>query len=144
MIRKAVKTDAAIVAAMADELWPGHKDGELTNEFEQLLLNDSAAVYLMLVDGEPAGFAQCGLRRDYVEGTQSSPVGYLEGVYIKAPYRQQGGARALLRACEEWAREKGCREFASDCELTNTQSLSFHLACGFDEANRIICFTKRL
>lgn len=38
----------------------------------------------------------------------------------------------------------GCREFASDCELTNEESLRFHLGTGFTEANRIICFTKPL
>ena len=55
----------------------------------------------------------------------------------------RGGAFIVLEALKR-AKEKGCREFASDCELTNTQSLSFHLACGFEEANRIICFTKKL
>ncbi len=33
-------------------------------------------------------------------------------------------------------------EMASDCELQNTDSLKFHLAMGFEEANRIICFKK--
>ena len=59
-------------------------------------------------------------------------------------YRAQGVAKQLLAACESWAREKGCAEFASDCELDNVQSLRFHLKMGFEEANRIICFTKKL
>ena len=50
----------------------------------------------------------------------------------------------LVIACENCAREQGCREFASDCELDNADSLRFHLASGFEEANRIICFTKKL
>ena len=29
-------------------------------------------------------------------------------------------------------------------ELTNADSLRFHMAMGFTEANRIICFTKEL
>ena len=33
-------------------------------------------------DGRPAGFAQCQLRRDYVEGTKTSPVGYPEGIFV--------------------------------------------------------------
>lgn len=56
----------------------------------------------------------------------------------------QGFARALLKACEAWALEKGCTEFASDCELTNETSRKFHMNTGFAEANRIICFTKKL
>lgn len=50
----------------------------------------------------------------------------------------------LLMACQNWAKEQGCVEFASDCELTNEESLRFHLNMGFEEANRIICFTKKL
>jgi aminoglycoside 6'-N-acetyltransferase I len=68
----------------------------------------------------------------------------LEGIFVAEDYRRQGIARALLRACENWSKEQGCTEFASDCELTNTESLLFHLKLGFLEANRIICFTKEL
>ena len=94
--------------------------------------------------GADVGFAQCGLRRDYVEGTHTSPVGYLEGVFVQEEYRGRGVATALLRACEAWAGEKGCAEFASDCGLDNAASAVFHLRAGFAEAGRIICFTKRL
>ena len=79
-----------------------------------------------------------------MEGTETSPVGYLEGIYVKAPFRRRGVAGQLLRACEAWAGRMGCTEFASDCELNNMDSLSFHLRMGFEEANRIICFTKKL
>ena len=79
-----------------------------------------------------------------MEGCENSPVGYLEGVSVKEEYCQQGIARKLVSECEQWAREKGCTEFASDCELTNTASLNFHLAIGFQEENRIICFKKKL
>ena len=47
-------------------------------------------------------------------------------------------------ACEKWAKENGCTEFASDCEPVNEENLRFHPAMGFEEANRIICFKKEL
>lgn len=50
----------------------------------------------------------------------------------------------MLLACENWAKTMGCKEFASDCELDNEESLQFHLKMGFEEVNRIICFTKKL
>lgn len=53
-------------------------------------------------------------------------------------------AKSLLKVCEAWAGEQHCTEFASDCELTNYESYRFHLALGFIEANRIICFTKQI
>jgi aminoglycoside 6'-N-acetyltransferase I len=144
MIRKAEKIDAKTVAALALRLWSGHSTEELVTEYCELLADGGCAVFLSEQDGFANGFAQCQLRHDYVEGTDSSPVGYLEGIYVAEPYRNRGIAAALLAACENWARECGCKEFASDCELMNTDSLHFHLAAGFTEANRIICFVKRL
>lgn len=144
MIVKAEKKDAATVAALALKLWPSHRMEELKPEFAELLVNPEAAVFLKLEDGIPVGFAQCQLRHDYVEGTGSSPVGYLEGIYVAPAFRRKGIAGELLAACEHWARDMGCTEFASDCELTNSESLLFHKKLGFKEANRIICFTKTL
>ena len=141
MIRKATMADAERVGALMAMLWPHHSPVEMEREAAEVLGKQDCAIFLM-EDG--SGFAQCGLRRDYVEGTESSPVGYLEGIFVKPDSRRQGIAWALLHECENWAKEKGCREFASDCELENTQSLEFHLKMGFAEANRIICFTKRL
>ena len=143
-IQKAVFSDAAAIASLSLKLWPENSCAEMTAEFEALLQDPECGLFLASCENMPAGFAQCQLRHDYVEGTGSSPVGYLEGIYVEAPYRNQGLARSLLAACENWAKEMGCREFASDCELTNTQSLAFHLSAGFREANRIICFTKPL
>lgn len=144
MIRKAEEYDAKIIASLSLRLWPDHTAEEMAAEFGELLADESCAVFLCEQDGKAVGFAQCQLRHDYVEGTGSSPVGYLEGVYVAEPYRNKRIASALLSACEDWARRMGCTEFASDCELTNTDSLRFHLAAGFAEANRIICFTKKL
>ena len=142
-IVKAEVKDASEVARLSLQLWPEHDIKEMELEFRELIQMDDEAVFLAL-EGEAVGFAQCQLRRDYVEGTQSSPVGYLEGIFVARPCRNRGYARALLAACQDWARARGCTEFASDCELTNSESLAFHLRMGFLEANRIICFTKRL
>ena len=141
---QAVSANAAEVAALACELWPEHSVEEMAEEFDSLLAREDAAVFLYRERGEAVGFAQCQLRRDYVEGTESSPVGYLEGIYVTEEYRRRGLAGKLLRSCEHWAKEMGCREFASDCELANEASREFHLRMGFAEAGRIICFTKKL
>ena len=143
-IRKAVIGDSGAVAELACRLWPCHTLAEMQPEMARIMEKSDAAFFLALSDRVPVGFAQCQLRYDYVEGTESSPVGYLEGIYVAEGYRQQGIARELLRACEGWAKSLGCTEFASDCELTNGESLKFHLNVGFGEANRIICFTKKI
>lgn len=144
MIRKATVDDAAAVAKLAVNMWDSHTEEALTAEFAELLGREDAAVFLFLEQERPVGFAQCQLRRDYVEGTSGSPVGYLEGIFVEAAYRNRGYARQLLNVCEKWTIRLGCTEFASDCELDNQESFAFHLRNGFREANRIICFTKRL
>ena len=144
MIRKAESKDLPILAELACQLWPDHTVDEMRLEFAEIITKNDAAFFLAYAEETAIGFAQCQLRHDYVEGTDSSPVGYLEGIYVADGYRKQGVARELLSACESWAKAKGCSEFASDCELDNVQSLQFHLNVGFEEANRIICFTKKL
>ena len=84
------------------------------------------------------GFAQCGLRHDYVEGAYTSPVGYLEGIYVEPAFRRCGVAAELVRACEAWARARGCSEFASDTEAENVRSIHFHLMRRVQEANRVV------
>ncbi len=144
MIRQASAPDTGVVARLALMLWPSHTQEELEAEFASVLRAETSAVFLYAVDLQAVGFAQCQLRGDYVEGTKSSPVGYLEGIYIAEEYRRRGMARELLHRCEQWAQEKGCAEFASDCELDNRESIAFHMHAGFSEANRIVCFAKRL
>lgn len=144
MICRARIEDAQILADLAIQLWADHDLENLTEEFRQLVMGDDAACFIKYADDKPIAFAQCQLRHDYVEGTESSPVGYLEGIFVSEGYRKRGYAAELLSECEKWAREKGCTEFASDCELGNTDSIKFHLSLGFEEANRIICFRKGL
>nr|AHN92764.1 N-acetyltransferase GCN5 [uncultured bacterium DCM008Kan01] len=136
--------DLPVLAELACWLWPHHTTQEMQADLGEIMAKPDAAFFLAYVDKTAIGFAQCQLRHDYVEGTESSPVGYLEGIYVAEEFRKQGIARVLLTACECWAKTKGCTEFASDCELSNVQSLQFHLNVGFEEANRIICFTKKL
>lgn len=144
MIRKAGPADLESLARLGTLLWPNHSVQELREEFAPLLAQAEAQFFLLLLGEEPVGFAQCQLRHDYVQGANSSPVGYLEGIFVREDCRRRGYARAMLDACQAWAAEQGCREFASDCELTNQESYRFHLAAGFAEAGRIICFTKAL
>lgn len=144
MIRKAGDTDRQVMASLMMQLWPNHSQEEILGEIHEKIYSPQDEVFLAFVRGEPVGFAHCGMRHNYVEGTSSSPEGYLEGIFVKAQYRRRGIAEQLLRRCEDWAREKGCREFASDCELSNKESAVFHEKMGFTETNRIVCFTKKL
>jgi len=142
-IRKAVPADSMALAALASRMW-SHDPAELEPEFAALTASDKAACFLAVDSGCAVGFAQCQLRHDYVEGCETSPVGFLEGIFVDDSYRLGGVGRMLLAACEEWSRSVGCTEFASDCELDNVISQAWHMKNGFREMGRTVWFAKKL
>lgn len=93
-------------------------------------------------DGTPLGFAEAAVRTDYVNGTESSPVAFLEGIFVHPTGRRQGVARGLVRTVEAWAHSHGCGELASDALLHNEASHAMHRALGFDETERVVYFRK--
>ena len=126
-------------------LWP---DGRLLlhqNEMREILSNPQE--FITFVAERPAGglgaFLEASLRR-YADGCDSSPVGYIEGWYVDPDLRRLGIGRQLVQAAEGWAVSRGCQEMGSDCELENQLSWSAHLALGYQEAERLIHFCKRL
>jgi len=144
MVRRATIEDSHILAELAVQMWNDNTPDALNAEFSESINSNQAVCFIKYEDSIPVGFAQCSLRTDYVEGTETSPVGYLEGIFVKSDCRNRGYAKELVYACENWSKTMGCTEFASDCEIDNAGSLKFHLSIGFEEANRIICFRKNL
>lgn len=142
MVYKATGNDSRILAEMAAQMWNRHTADDLEADIADLLNSGNTVFFIKYTNNIPAGFAQCSLRTDYVEGAGSTPVGYLEGIFVKKEYRNKGYAKELLFYCEKWAKDIGCTEFASDCELNNIVSQRFHKAAGFTEVNRIVCFKK--
>ncbi len=135
------KENLKLWAKLCVSLWPSHTEEEMAAEWEDGGHPDE---FLYMDGKEAAAFLSLSIRRDYVEGAEFSPTGYLEGIYVKPEYRRKGIAKTLVAFAKEWCREKGCREFASDCELDHTQSARFHESVGFREENRIICNIMKL
>jgi aminoglycoside 6'-N-acetyltransferase I len=144
MIRLATKEDLPAIATLASMLWPSEDESILLSEFKANHGTQAHAIYIFEANNEVIAFIELSLRNDYVEGTSSSPVAYIEAIFVKEPYRKQRVGVALIQRAEEWAREKGCSELASDTEITNISSQNFHKHCGFEEANRIVAFVKAL
>lgn len=142
MIREMTISDAPALAEMAIKIWDSDDKVELEQEFIDMTRNKEYTCFIKFIDAKAIGFANASLRHDYVEGCETSPVAYLEAIYVEEEHRLLGYAKDLVNRCEEWGREQGAMEFASDCILTNTASYKFHIAIGFKEVNRIICFKK--
>ena len=96
MIKKAGNNDLESLAELAVLMWQNHSITELINEFSEIIANGKSVFFLKYENDVPVGFAQCQLRNDYVEGTKTSPVGYLEGIFVKERCRYKGYAKELL------------------------------------------------
>jgi aminoglycoside 6'-N-acetyltransferase I len=93
---------------------------------------------------EVVGFIEAAIRRDCVNGCETSPVAFVEGLYVLPQWRHGGVARALVAAVESWARDRGLSELASDALLENEPSHAMHRALGFSETERVVYFRKQL
>jgi aminoglycoside 6'-N-acetyltransferase I len=131
---------------MRQALWPEMTEKENLEETEAMIMAEERFFVRIAVDGEatPVGFAEASLRGDYVNGCITSPVVFLEGIYVEPWARRRGAARLLVDAVGAWGRNVGCREFASDALLENQQSHAMHCALGFEETERVVCFRKNL
>lgn len=105
--------------------------------------NDAGFIAYDLV-GMAIGFADVSLRWDYVNGCDTSPVAFLEGVYVEEEFRGQGVAAALIAEVTRWAISKGVSELASDADIANIDSHRMHAALGFEETERVVYFRKLL
>jgi aminoglycoside 6'-N-acetyltransferase I len=128
---------------LRNALWPDCPAERHALEIEQLLASDGV-VPLARVGNELAGFAEVSIRRDHVDGTSVSPVPYLEGWFVAEKFRGQGIGRALIEFVENWARQRGFTELASDAELWNNESIRLHGLLSFREVGRTVHFVKSL
>ncbi|TXI50965.1 MAG: GNAT family N-acetyltransferase [Lysobacter sp.] len=131
---------------MRRELWPDEDAVDTLESLREALQRGGGAVAFLAEDdsGAPIGFAEATIRRDYVNGTDTSPVGFLEGWYVVPALRGRGVGRALIAAVEDWTRAEGCTELASDALIENADSHQAHARCGFEETERVVCFRKVL
>lgn len=134
-------------AALRFALWNWDTLEDRSEEAEELYFAgnpDRTALVAFDEDGAMIAFAEATLRRDYVEGCETSPVTFLEGIYVVPEARKSGAARALADAVADWGRGMGCTEYASNALLDNIDSHNFHAAIGFEETERVVFFRKGL
>ncbi len=131
--------------SMAIQLWPEYDPGELSQivsdgiqskKYRRLLCQNDSGVYV--------GFIDLSLRHDYVEGSSTSPVAYIEGIYVKSDYRNLGVAKFMVSEAGNWAKQNGCSEIGSDTSLTNIDSQNFHERVGFEKSDVVVHFIKKL
>ena len=143
-IHRATQEDKAEWLRMRHGLWPEAPLDYLRLDLDSRLAAEDKAIFLAsTADGQLVAFVEVGLH-NYAEGCDTAPVGYIEAWYVDPHVRGQKLGRELIRVAEEWAREKGCTEMASDTWLDNDASIQAHYKMGYYEVDRLVHFVKRL
>jgi len=125
-------------------LWPDMVEAEQLVGMADALTRGHYVRLAVTMSGSAVGFVEASKRVDYVNGTRSSPVAFLEGIYVVQSSRRQGVARALVDSVARWAVAEGCRELASDSLLDNPAAHAAHRALGFEETERVVYFRRPL
>ena len=128
--------------ALRCALWPDEDRAIMTREAPAMLSRPDLLVLVARETEAVIGFAEASVRRDYVNGCETSPVAFVEGIYVVPEHRRRGIAGALIAAIEQWARDQGLHELASDALLENSPSHAMHGSLGFSETERVVYFRK--
>jgi aminoglycoside 6'-N-acetyltransferase I len=125
-------------------LWPGESAAEQAAGMADARARGHYVRLAVSSSGSAVGFVEASKRVDYVNGTSSSPVAFLDGLYVVPGSRRQGVARALVESVVDWALRQGCSELASDSLLKNRAARAAHRALGFEESERVVYFRRAL
>jgi aminoglycoside 6'-N-acetyltransferase I len=100
-------------------------------------------VFLAEQQDEAVGFIACCIR-DKAPACETDKIGYIEGWYVTPEFRKTGVGRKLVEKGEQWAREMGCTEMASDTTSNYPVSPAVHNALGYQEVKRKFYYRKSL
>jgi aminoglycoside 6'-N-acetyltransferase I len=126
-------------------LWDESTDAEHKAEMMDIYEHTDSQLVLVaqLENGRLVGFLEASIR-PFVEDCHTDHVGYLEGWFVEEDFRRYGIGRKLVKSAENWAKNKGCEEMASDAEVGNDSSLRAHLNLGYEETSRLVHLRKDL
>lgn len=146
-IRTIKEADKEDWVRMRNLLWPGTLDDHIA-ETNKYFSEDGfyGAIEVFVAEkspGELIGFIEVNVR-NVVDGASSGNIPYVEGWYVDKDYRKGGIGKLLVTRASEWAMKKGYSELGSDTGIGNKNSIDAHTALGFREADRKICFIKKL
>lgn len=143
LITKASEKDMKDLLEMALALWPEENMNELIKQFHRILNSSDEIGFICRTNKEAIGFVTLSLR-NIVNGAKSSPVGFLEGLYVKESYRRKGIARKLVEIGEKWVKDRGCSQIGSDALDWNLQSILFHEKLGYKKLYTTVNFIKNI
>ncbi len=138
------RDDFSLWSKFRGEIYPLiNKDYDL-KEIENISASDLwKCWFIENEDGQRIGLVELSLR-NIVDGCLSSPVPYLEGLYIIEPERGKGRGTDVIGMIKLWCQEQGYSELATDAELTNIRAQKFYEKLGFEQVDRVVEYRLEL
>lgn len=138
LIRNLKEEDRMRWISMRGKLWPDAPIGKLIKDaiFIEAGECPEECQYKMKVfmleddSGKLCGFIEVSLRKNYKYCT-SSPVGFIEGLYIENHCRKNGWGGRLMKKAEEWIKSEGGKEIASIIDAYRKAGIEAYVALGY-------------
>lgn len=143
IVRRMHRDDRAVWAHMRVALWPEETVRAHAKTIDEILAADEMWGFVAEADGNAAGLAEVAIR-EHANGCDSSPVAFLEGIWVNPQFRRRGIGARLLAHAESFVAARGFRELGSDTPIDNQASQAAHRAWGFSETERVVYFRKFL
>lgn len=144
-IRRVGQADMDEWLRLRKMLWDQTSADEHREEMIDIFEHTDSQLVLVAQNGNGGlvGFMEASIR-PFVEDCNTDQVGYLEGWFVELEHRKHGIGRKLVEGAENWARERGCEEMASDAEVGNELSYNAHTKLGYKETSRLVHLRKDL
>ncbi len=126
-VRQATPDDATDLARMLD-LFDGIGATPAQVAARMLACQHVLTTFIGALDGQPVGFA-CLRLVPHLQG--DAPYAELTDIYVDAPYRRQGVARALIAQVEAAAQAAGASEVAIITGFDNEGAQAAYRASGY-------------
>ncbi len=141
----AIQSDQfALWKHMRKQIYPIIDDEYDDQEMLEIIVREDWFCYFVLNDNQDVmGLVELS-SRNIVDGCLTSPVAYLEGLYLLPEYRGRGLGKKTMQMIMQWSKDKGFAELATDAELENEAAQQFYKAIGFEEVDRVVEFRIKL
>ncbi len=141
IFKRVSNEDKPIWKKYRETLYHGVEDSFHESEMDSILNSKIQFTYLVFEDTKdfPVGMLELSLR-NLVDGCLSSPVAYIEGIYLDESCRGKGLGKEMIEFSKDWGKENGCSELACDAEFEDLSAQNFHQKMGFQETYRIVQF----
>jgi ribosomal protein S18 acetylase RimI-like enzyme len=136
VVRRAEPSDAeAVIALMAGLGRPPVADsGEQREIFVAHLEHPDSEIFVAELDGTIAGAASLWFRARL---NWTTPEAWVPDLYVDPALRRRGAARALLDACVEAARERGCHGLVLASGHQRAEAHQLYESYGFTHTGRV-------